>query len=97
MRLKIDDSAALGAAMAAALRTEGLIVSDRVAAAATSTVPRHTSAPGEPLDNVYETHTRDHCRRGGAHIAHHPNTAYTIDLTGWRTTKRLGTLAIGWS
>jgi protein-L-isoaspartate(D-aspartate) O-methyltransferase len=40
---------------------------------------------------------RDHYRRGAAHIAYHPSTADTSDLTGWRTTKRHGTLAISWS
>lgn len=39
----------------------------------------------------------NHFRRGAAHVAYHPNTADTSDLTGWRTTKRHGTLAISWS
>ncbi|MEV6987006.1 methyltransferase, FxLD system [Sphaerisporangium sp. NPDC051017] len=54
--LQVDDSAALRAAMVAALREEGLIASDRVAAAMNA-VPRQDFAPGEPLDKVYETHT----------------------------------------
>ena len=35
-----------------------------------------------------------HYRCGVARIANHPNT---VDLTGWRTTERHRTLAIGWS
>lgn len=56
MTLKVEDPAALRAAMVAALRNEGLITSDRVADAM-NTVPRHVFAPGEPLPKVYETHT----------------------------------------
>jgi protein-L-isoaspartate(D-aspartate) O-methyltransferase len=56
MTLQVDDSAALRAAMVAALRDEGLIASDRVADAM-NTVPRQDFAPGEPLAKVYETHT----------------------------------------
>ncbi|WP_083460185.1 methyltransferase, FxLD system [Jiangella muralis] len=56
MTLKIDDPAALRAAMVAALRDEGLITTDRVAAAMNS-VPRQVFAPGEPLDKVYGTNT----------------------------------------
>ncbi|MDG4795149.1 methyltransferase, FxLD system [Micromonospora sp. WMMD1082] len=56
MSLKIEDPAVLRAAMVAALRDEGLITSDRVAAAM-NTVPRQAFAPGEPLARVYETHT----------------------------------------
>jgi protein-L-isoaspartate(D-aspartate) O-methyltransferase len=55
MTLQVDDSAALRAAMVAALRDEGLIASDRLAAAM-NTVPRQDFAPGEPLEKVYETH-----------------------------------------
>jgi protein-L-isoaspartate(D-aspartate) O-methyltransferase len=56
MTLQVDGPAELRAAMVAALRDEGLIISDRVAAAM-NTVPRQDFAPGEPLTKVYETHT----------------------------------------
>ena len=56
MTLRIDDPAALRSAMVAALREEGLITSDRVAAAM-STVAREVFAPGEPLARVYDTQT----------------------------------------
>ena len=42
--------------MVARLRDEGLITTDSVAAAMNA-VPRHDFAPGEPLENVYQTNT----------------------------------------
>jgi protein-L-isoaspartate(D-aspartate) O-methyltransferase len=42
--------------MVAALRDEGLITTDSVAAAMNA-VPRHAFAPGEPLEKVYQTNT----------------------------------------
>jgi protein-L-isoaspartate(D-aspartate) O-methyltransferase len=56
MTVHLDDAAALRQAMVAALREEGLIISESVAAAM-SAVPRHDFAPGEPLEKVYQTDT----------------------------------------
>ncbi|RQX04634.1 methyltransferase, FxLD system [Micromonospora inaquosa] len=56
MTLQVDDAAALRQAMVATLREEGLITTEDVATAM-NTVPRHDSAPGEPLDRVYQTNT----------------------------------------
>lgn len=56
MTVHVDDPIALRAAMVASLREQGLITSDRVAAAMTA-VPRHAFAPDEPLTKVYDTHT----------------------------------------
>lgn len=56
MTLQIDDAATLRQAMVAELRDEGLITTDRVAAAMNA-VPRHAFAPGEPLEKVYQTNT----------------------------------------
>lgn len=56
MTLQIDDAATLRQAMVATLRDEGLITTDRVAAAMNA-VPRHAFAPGEPLEKVYQTNT----------------------------------------
>ncbi|MEV0733620.1 hypothetical protein [Polymorphospora sp. NPDC050346] len=42
--------------MVAAVRDEGLVTTDSVAAAMNA-VPRHDFAPGEPLEKVYQTNT----------------------------------------
>jgi len=55
MTLQADD-AVLRQAMVAALRDEGLITTD-IVAAAMNTVPRHDFALGEPLEKVYQTNT----------------------------------------
>lgn len=56
MTLQVDDAVTLRQAMVAALRDEGLITTEGVAAAMNA-VPRHDFAPGEPLDKVYQTNT----------------------------------------
>lgn len=56
MTSQVDDAAALREAMVTALREEGLITTD-IVAAAMSAVPRHDFAPGEPLEKVYQTNT----------------------------------------
>jgi protein-L-isoaspartate(D-aspartate) O-methyltransferase len=56
MTVHLDNAAALRQAMVAALREEGLITSESVAAAM-SAVPRQDFAPGEPLEKVYQTNT----------------------------------------
>ncbi|GAA1582941.1 methyltransferase, FxLD system [Actinoplanes couchii] len=56
MTVQLDEAATLRQAMVAALRKEGLITSERVAAAMNA-VPRHAFAPDEPLEKVYRTDT----------------------------------------
>jgi protein-L-isoaspartate(D-aspartate) O-methyltransferase len=56
MTVHLDDAAALRQAMVAALREEGLITSESIAAAM-GAVPRQDFAPGEPLEKVYQTDT----------------------------------------
>ncbi|MEU2615398.1 methyltransferase, FxLD system [Micromonospora sp. NPDC007271] len=56
MTLQVDDATTLRQAMVGALRDEGLITTDSVAAAMNA-VPRHEFAPGEPLEKVYQTNS----------------------------------------
>ncbi len=56
MTVHLEDAAALRQAMVTALRDEGLITSEAVAAAMNA-VPRHEFAPDESLKNVYQTST----------------------------------------
>ncbi|GAA3342571.1 hypothetical protein GCM10020358_38040 [Amorphoplanes nipponensis] len=56
MTSQVDDAATLREAMVTALRDEGLITTD-IVAAAMNAVPRHDFAPGEPLEKVYQTNT----------------------------------------
>ncbi|SCF48753.1 protein-L-isoaspartate(D-aspartate) O-methyltransferase [Micromonospora matsumotoense] len=56
MTLQVDDFTTLRQAMVTALRDEGLITTEAVAAAMMA-VPRHDFAPGELLEKVYQTNT----------------------------------------
>jgi protein-L-isoaspartate(D-aspartate) O-methyltransferase len=56
MTSQVDDATALREAMVTALRDEGLITTN-IVAAAMNAVPRHDFAPGEPLEKVYQTNT----------------------------------------
>lgn len=56
MTSQVDDAATLREAMVTALRDEGLITTE-IVAAAMNAVPRHDFAPGEPLEKVYHTNT----------------------------------------
>jgi protein-L-isoaspartate(D-aspartate) O-methyltransferase len=56
MTVQADDATTLRQAMVTALRDDGLITTDSVAAAMNA-VPRHDFAPGEPLNKVYQTNT----------------------------------------
>ena len=52
---------------------------------------------GRQLLTLIQDWGTDHFRRGAANIVYYPTGSDISDLTGWRSTKRHGTLAITWS
>ncbi|BEL10784.1 hypothetical protein Q0Z83_089750 [Actinoplanes sichuanensis] len=51
---------------------------------------------GRQLLTLIQDWGTDHFRRGAANIVYYPTSSDISDLTGWRSTKRHGMLAISW-